>query len=166
MKLVPFSIKEAQELLDKLKDNTFYDGKYQPSLCIAKMQTEQKMRKQPKKLKVSEVHKVENKQKMHNMQKEKNKPQKLWKASQEADTACTSSFQQSARALSSLGMHKKEFELYQLFIRITQMIAEMLVDSSQNQHCIVDIWIDTYKNELKTTNIDFNISLISDICFV
>ena len=46
------------------------------------------------------------------------------------------------------------------------MIAEMLVDSSQNQHCIVDIWIDTYKNELKTTNIDFNISLISDICFV
>jgi len=63
-------------------------------------------------------------------------------------------------------MHKKEFELYQLFIRITQMIAEMLVDSGQNQHCIVDIWIDTYKNELKTTNIDSNISLISDICFV
>jgi len=27
MKLVPFSTEKAQELLDKLKDNTLYDGK-------------------------------------------------------------------------------------------------------------------------------------------
>ena len=36
MKLVPFSTEKAQELLDKLKDNTLYDGKSWPSLCIAK----------------------------------------------------------------------------------------------------------------------------------
>ena len=42
MKLVPFSTEKAQELLDKLKDNTLYDGKYWPSLCVAKVQTEQK----------------------------------------------------------------------------------------------------------------------------
>ena len=35
-KLVPFSTEKAQELLDKLKDNTLYDGKSWPSLCIAK----------------------------------------------------------------------------------------------------------------------------------
>jgi len=42
MKLVPFSTEKAQELLDKLKDNTLYDGKCWPSLCVAKAQTEQK----------------------------------------------------------------------------------------------------------------------------
>jgi len=41
-KLVPFSTEKAQELLDKLKDNTLYDGKCWPSLCVAKVQTEQK----------------------------------------------------------------------------------------------------------------------------
>jgi len=46
------------------------------------------------------------------------------------------------------------------------MIAEILVDSSQNQHCIIDVWINTHKKEPETTNIDSNISLIPDICFV
>ena len=71
-KLMPFSTEKAQELLDKLKDNTLYDGKCWPSLCIAKVQTEQKtqeeqrtkkmqkMQKRPKKLKASEMHEVEN----------------------------------------------------------------------------------------------------------
>jgi len=63
-------------------------------------------------------------------------------------------------------MCKKESELYQPFVRIAQTIAEMLVNSSQNQHCIVDVWIDTHKKEHETTNIDSNISLIPDICFV
>ena len=42
----------------------------------------------------------------------------------------------------------------------------MLVDSSQNQHHIAGVWIDTHKKELETTHIDFNILLTSDICFV
>jgi len=63
-------------------------------------------------------------------------------------------------------MCKKESELHQPFIRIAQMIAEMLVDSSQNQHQIVGVWTNTHKKEPKTTNIDSNISLIPDICFV
>jgi len=42
MKLVFFSTEKAQELLDKLKDNTLYDSKCWPSLCVAKTQTEQK----------------------------------------------------------------------------------------------------------------------------
>ena len=41
-KLVPFSTEKAQELLDKLKDNTLYDSKCWPSLCVTKVQTEQK----------------------------------------------------------------------------------------------------------------------------
>ena len=48
MKLVPFSTEKAQELLDKLKDNTLYDGKCWPSLCIAKAQTEQKKQEEQK----------------------------------------------------------------------------------------------------------------------
>jgi len=63
-------------------------------------------------------------------------------------------------------MRKKESELYQPFVRITQTIAKILVDSSQNQCRITGVWIDTHKKEPKTTNIDSNISLISDICFV
>ena len=49
MKLVPFSTKKAQELLDKLKDNTLYDGKCWPILCVAKAQTEQKKQEEQKK---------------------------------------------------------------------------------------------------------------------
>ena len=149
-KLVPFSTEKAQELLDKLKDNTLYDGKCWPSLCIAKAQTEQKkqeeqktqeeqrtkktqkMQKRPKKLKASEVHKVENEQKVHNMRKGKKEPQEPQEASQGADAAHTSSSQQPTCASSSLGMCKKESELYQPFVRIAQTIAEMSVDSSQN----------------------------------
>ena len=41
-KLVPFSTEKAQKLLDKLKDNTLYDSKCWPSLCVTKVQTEQK----------------------------------------------------------------------------------------------------------------------------
>ena len=126
----------------------------------------QKMQKQPKKLKASEVHKVENEQKVHNMQKGKKEPCEPQEASQGADAACTSSSQQPTCASSSPGMHKKESELYQPFVRIAQTIAEMSVDSSQNQHCIADVWIDTHKKEPETTNIDSNISLIPDICFV
>jgi len=48
MKLVPFSTEKAQELLDKLKDNTLYDGKCWPSLYIAKAQTEQKKQEEQK----------------------------------------------------------------------------------------------------------------------
>jgi len=48
MKLVPFSTEKAQQLLDKLKDNTLYDGKCWPSLCVAKAQTEQKKQKEQK----------------------------------------------------------------------------------------------------------------------
>ena len=40
------------------------------------------------------------------------------------------------------------------------------MDSSQNQHHIADIWIDTHKKEPETTNINSNILLIPDICFV
>jgi len=47
-KLVPFSTEKAQKLLDKLKDNTLYDGKYWPSLCIAKVQTGQKKQEEQK----------------------------------------------------------------------------------------------------------------------
>ena len=47
-KLVPFSTEKAQELLDKLKDNTLYDGKCWPSLCIAKAQTGQKKQEEQK----------------------------------------------------------------------------------------------------------------------
>jgi len=112
------------------------------------------------------VHKVENEQKVHDMQKGKNEPREPQEASQEADAACTPSSQQPACASSSLGTCKKESELYQLFVRITQTIAEMLVDSSQNQCCIADVWIDTHKKKPETTNIDSNISLIPDICFV
>ena len=36
-KLVPFSLEKAQELLNKLKDNTLYDSKYWPSLYVAKI---------------------------------------------------------------------------------------------------------------------------------
>ena len=43
MKLVFFSGKQAQELLDKLKDNTLYNDKCWPSLCITKTQIEQKI---------------------------------------------------------------------------------------------------------------------------
>ena len=82
------------------------------------------------------------------------------------DATCISSFQQYSCASLSLGMCKKESELYQPFIRIAQMIAEMLVDSSQNQYHIAGVWIDTHKKEPETTNIDSNISLIPDICFV
>ena len=109
--------------------------------------------------KVSEVHEVENEQK-------EQKPQEPQGASQGADAACTSLSQQSTCALSFLGMCKKEFELYQLFIRIAQTIAKMSVDLSQNQYCIAGVWINIHKNEPKTTNIDSNISLIPDICFV
>ena len=48
MKLVPFSTEKAQELLNKLKDNTLYDGKCWLSLCIAKAQTEQKKQEEQK----------------------------------------------------------------------------------------------------------------------
>ena len=48
MKLVPFSTEKAQQLLDKLKDNTLYDGKCWPSLCVAKAQTEQKKQEEQK----------------------------------------------------------------------------------------------------------------------
>jgi len=140
MKLVPFSTEKAQELLDKLKYNTLYDGKCWPSLCVAKAQTEQKtqeeqrtkktqkMQKRPKKLKASEVHEVENEQKVHNMWKGKNKPRESQEASPGADAACTSSSQQPACASLSLGTRKKESEFYQSFVRIAQTIAEMLVD--------------------------------------
>ena len=47
-KLVPFSTEKAQELLDKLKDNTLYDGKCWPSLYVAKVQTEQKKQEEQK----------------------------------------------------------------------------------------------------------------------
>ena len=112
------------------------------------------------------MHEVENEQKMHNMQKGKNKLWEPQEASQGADAACTSSSQQPACASSSLGMRKKESELYQSFVRIAQTIAKMLVDSSQNQHRIAGVWIDTHKKKPKKTNIDSNISLIPDICFV
>ena len=90
----------------------------------------QKMQKQPKKLKASEVHEVENEQKVHNMRKGKNEPQKPQDVLQRADATCTSLSQQPACASLSLGTCKKESELYQPFTRITQIIAEMLVDSS------------------------------------
>ena len=48
MKLVSFSTEKAKELLDKLKDNTLYDGKCWPSLCIAKAQTGQKKQEEQK----------------------------------------------------------------------------------------------------------------------
>jgi len=98
------------------------------------------------------VHEVENEQELQG-------------ASQRADAACTSSSQQPACASSSLGTRKKEFELYQPFVRIAQTIAEMSVDSSQNQRRIAGVWIDTHKKEPETTNINSNISLIPDICF-
>ena len=126
----------------------------------------QKMQKQPKKLKASEMHEVENEQKVHNMQKRKKEPREPQKASQRADAAHTSSSQQPACALLSLGTHKKESELYQPFVKIAQTIAEMLVDLSQNQRYIAGIWIDTHKEEPEITNIDSNISLIPDICFI
>ena len=66
----------------------------------------------------------------------------------------------------SLGTCKKESELYQPFIRIAQIIAEISVDSSQNQRRIAGVWIDTHKKKSETTNIDSNISLIPNICFV
>ena len=47
-KLVPFSTEKAQELLDKLKDNTLYDSKCWPSLCVTKVQTEQKTQEEQK----------------------------------------------------------------------------------------------------------------------
>jgi len=112
------------------------------------------------------VHEVENEQKVHNMQKGMNEPQEPQEASQRADATHTSSSQQPACASLSLGTRKKESELYQPFIRIAQTIAEMLVDSSQNQRRIAGVWIDTHKKEPETTNIDSNISLIPDICFV
>jgi len=65
--------------------------------------------------------------------------QELQEASQRADTTCTSLSQQSTCASLSLGMCKKKSELYQPFIRISQTIAEMLVDSSQNQHRIAGV---------------------------
>ena len=46
------------------------------------------------------------------------------------------------------------------------MITKISVDSSQNQYHIADIWIDTHKKEPETTNINSNILLIPDICFV
>jgi len=161
-KLVPFPSEKAQELLDKLKDNTLYNGECWPSLCVTKAQTEQKIqeeqkgRKGGKKLKASKVQKVENEQ----------EEQELQEASQGTDAPRTSSSQQPACASSSLGMRKKESELYQPFVRITQTIADMSVDSSQNQRRIAGVWIDTHKKEPETTNIDSNISLIPDICFV
>ena len=106
---------------------------------MQRMKKIQKMQKQPKKLKASEMYEVENEQKVHNMQKGKKKPREPQKASQGADAACTSSFQQPTCASSSPGTHKKESELYQPFVRIAQMIAEMSVDSSQNQHRIVGV---------------------------
>ena len=161
-KLVPFPSEKAQELLDKLKDNTLYDGECWPSLCVTKAQEEQKTqeeqkgRKGGKKPKASKVQKVENEQ----------KEQEPQEASQGTDAPRTSSSQQPACASSSLGTRKKESELYQPFVRIAQTIAEMSVDSSQNQHHIAGVWIDTHKKEPETTNIDSNISLIPDICFV
>ena len=157
MKLVSFFTEKTQELLDKLKDNTLYDGKCWPSLCIAKAQTEQKtqeeqktqaeqrtkkmqkMQKRSKKLKVLEVYEVENEQKVHNMWKRRNKPWKPQEASQRADAGCISLSQQPTCTSLSLGTHKKESELYQPFIRITQMIAKMSVDLSQNQCYITGV---------------------------
>jgi len=101
------------------------------------------------------VHEVENEQK----EQEPQEPQG-------ADAACISLSQRLACVLLSLGMHKKESELYQPFVRIAQTIAEMSVDLSQNQHHIAGVWINTHKKEPETTNIDSNISLIPDICFV
>jgi len=112
------------------------------------------------------VHEVENEQKVYNIWKGKNEPWKPQEASQGADAAHTSSSQQPTCASSSLGTCKKESELYQPFVRIAQTIAEMSVDSSQNQYHIAGVWIDTHKKEPETTNIDSNISLIPDICFV
>jgi len=112
------------------------------------------------------VHEVENEQKVYNMWKGNNEPWEPQEASQGADAAYTSLSQQPVCASSSLSTCKKESELYQPFIRIAQTIAEMLVDSSQNQCRIADVWIDTHKEEPETTNIDSNISLIPDICFV
>jgi len=42
----------------------------------------------------------------------------------------------------------------------------MLVDLSQNQYHIAGVWIDIHTKKPEKTNIDSNISLISDICFV
>ena len=42
----------------------------------------------------------------------------------------------------------------------------MLVDSGQNQYHIEGVWIDIHTKKPETTNIDSNISFISDICFV
>ena len=109
---------------------------------------------------------MENEQKVHNMQKGKKEPREPQEASQGADAARTSSSQQPTCASSSPGTRKKESEFYQPFVRIAQTIAEMSVDSSQNQRRIAGVWIDTHKKEPETTNIDSNISLIPDICFV
>jgi len=57
MKLVPFSTKKAQELLDKLKDNTLYDGKCWPSLCVAKTQIEQKNQEEQRTKKMQKMQK-------------------------------------------------------------------------------------------------------------
>ena len=100
------------------------------------------------------------------MWKGKKEPQEPQKASQRANAAHTFSSQQPACALLSLGTCKKESELYQSFIRIAQIIAEISVDSSQNQRRIAGVWIDTHKKKSETTNIDSNISLIPNICFV
>ena len=40
------------------------------------------------------------------------------------------------------------------------------MDSSQIQRRIAGVWIDTHKKKSETTNIDSNILLIPNICFV
>ena len=124
-------------------------------------------------LKVSKIYNVKNEQKMQDtLEVQKIKAQRVQKPQEpqqvlcRTDATCISSSQQHSCASLSLGMCKKESELHQPFIRIAQIIAEMLVDSSQNQHQIVGVWTNTHKKEPKTTNIDSNISLIPDICFV
>jgi len=100
------------------------------------------------------------------MWKKKKKPREPQEVLQGADAIHTFSSQQPTCASLSLGTRKKESELYQPFVRIIQTIAKMSVDSNQNQRRIAGVWIDTHKKEPKTTNIDSNISLIPDICFV
>ncbi|KAL9712309.1 hypothetical protein Ac2012v2_8362 [Leucoagaricus gongylophorus] len=135
-RLLPFPADKAQELLNKLTDNTFYDGECWPSLCVENAQVVQEMQLL----------------------------QEPQEALQETGVSRSSPFQQSAPASSSPGKRRRESWIYQPFVRIAQNIAEMSADSSQNHRHVPGVWVDPHSQEPETN--DLASELMPDICFV
>jgi len=62
------------------------------------------------------------------------------------------------------GKHKRELELYQLFVEIAQLITKN-TEKYQHQHHLQGTWVDTHNQSPTTSNPDSNLVLAPDVCF-